>query len=76
MSTYRIGEADEHGYILRNENDEQTVELCETPNGNYVVYLYAPDEHFLYAFRKRREDADAIFYSFCNMLASLPPEGR
>ena len=72
MTSYSIGDADEWGYILRSHRGP--VALWETPNGNYVVYLYAPDEHFLYAFRKRREDADAIFYSFCNMLASLPPE--
>jgi len=65
MTIYNIGDADEWGYILRNRRGP--VELWETPNGNFVVYLYATNEHVLYAVRKYREDADALFDSACNM---------
>ncbi len=72
MSTYNIGDADEWGYILKNRRGP--VALWETPNGNYVVYLSATNEHVLYGFRKYREDADALFDSVCNMFPNLEPE--
>jgi hypothetical protein len=54
MSRYRIGYVDEWGYILRNQSGP--VELWETPNGNFVVYLYvtSTDTDVLHAMRKYR----------------------
>jgi len=73
MSAYKIGDVDEWGYTKRDQRGP--VELWETRNGNYVVYLYATNEHVLHAFRKYREDADAVFDSVCNMFPNLPPRG-
>ena len=70
--TYEIGETDEYGYTKRRHRGP--VEMWETPNGNFVVYLSATNEHILYGFRKYLEDANALFDSVCLMLPNLESE--
>lgn len=72
MCAYKIGQADEWNYILRRRREP--VELWETPNENYVVYLYVKNDEVLHAVRKYRDDADELFDSACNMLTNLGPE--
>ena len=72
MNTYNVGETDEWGFTLRRLRGP--VELWETPNGNYAVYLYAANEDTLHASRKYREDADELFNGVCNMFPDLEPE--
>ena len=68
MSAYKIGDRDYCGNILRKHKGP--VYLWESPNGNYLIYLYVEDWRGLNTSRKKLKDAETLFDSVCNMLRS------
>lgn len=66
MVVYKIGDQDAWGNILKRQ--KWPVQLWETPNGNYLIYLWVTEWDTLHTYRKHRKDADALFDGVCDTL--------
>ena len=66
---YMVGDTDPDGYTKLGESG--LVEMWETPNENYVVYLMVSADDILYAFRKYEADAIALFDNVCAIVPDI-----